>query len=265
VAAKNFYDLLEIGPTASADEVKRAFRQQIARYHPDKVQHLGDEFQQLAADRAAELTEAYRILSDARRRAEYDGELSGAATTAGSPEAPRRAPASPSGAQPEPMSDGPPVGKGPAFLHERATRDEFVRKAAIGRFRQAIAAVGGDYSETSARGFDGAWLPKSKIFSRNTGPRLVVRFVSRVDGESVVSAWTHAIRWAPDADVCVFLMGAGMASASELASAVAEQRRKAARGRVIVVPVDARAWDAHLPTDAPPVAKTVVKQLRGGG
>ena len=35
---------------ASADEIKRAFRQQIARYHPDKVQHLGKEFQALAAD-----------------------------------------------------------------------------------------------------------------------------------------------------------------------------------------------------------------------
>jgi hypothetical protein len=56
-----------------------------------------------------------------------------------------------------------------------------------------------------------------------------------------------------------------MAAASELASAVAEQRRKPVRARVIIVPVDARAWDAHLPTDAPPIAKTVVKQLRGGG
>jgi len=68
VALKNYYQLLEIAPTSSADEVKRAFRQQIARYHPDKVQHLGREFQEMAADRAAELTEAYRILSDEGRR-----------------------------------------------------------------------------------------------------------------------------------------------------------------------------------------------------
>ena len=61
---KDYYGLLGVAPAASADEVKRAFRQQIARYHPDKVQHLGQEFQAMAADRAAELTEAYRILSD---------------------------------------------------------------------------------------------------------------------------------------------------------------------------------------------------------
>ncbi len=69
---KDYYQLLEIAASASADEIKRAFRSQIAKYHPDKVHHLGKEFQDMAADRAAELTEAYRILSDAGRRAEYD-------------------------------------------------------------------------------------------------------------------------------------------------------------------------------------------------
>src|SRR5438128_11229776 len=68
---KDYYALLEIASTSSADEVKRAFRSQIARYHPDKVQHLGKEFQAMAANRAAELTEAYRILSDDPRRVEY--------------------------------------------------------------------------------------------------------------------------------------------------------------------------------------------------
>ena len=52
MALKNYYQLLEIAPAAPADEVKRAFRLQIARYHPDKVQHLGAEFQAMAAGRA---------------------------------------------------------------------------------------------------------------------------------------------------------------------------------------------------------------------
>ena len=72
MALTNYYELLEIAPDASADEVKKSFRAQIARYHPDKVQHLGKEFQSMAAERAAGLTEAYRILSDEGRRAEYD-------------------------------------------------------------------------------------------------------------------------------------------------------------------------------------------------
>jgi DnaJ-class molecular chaperone len=54
-----YYDLLQVGPAAPADEIKRAFRREIAKYHPDKVQHLGTEFQEIAATKAAELTQAY--------------------------------------------------------------------------------------------------------------------------------------------------------------------------------------------------------------
>ena len=50
MAVKNYYELLDLAPTATSDEIKRAFRLQIARYHPDKVQHLGKEFQDMAAD-----------------------------------------------------------------------------------------------------------------------------------------------------------------------------------------------------------------------
>ena len=42
MAANTYYELLELTPQASADDIKRAFRAQIAKYHPDKVQHLGE-------------------------------------------------------------------------------------------------------------------------------------------------------------------------------------------------------------------------------
>ena len=54
---KTYYELLSVAPGVSADEIKSAFRREIARYHPDKVQHLGTEFQEIAAVRASELTE----------------------------------------------------------------------------------------------------------------------------------------------------------------------------------------------------------------
>ena len=94
MSQKTHYEHLELPPTASADEIKKAFRALIARYHPDKVQHLGKEFQDMAADRAAELTEAYRILSDAGRRADYDRML-GAAPAAPPPSAAKPAPSPP--------------------------------------------------------------------------------------------------------------------------------------------------------------------------
>ena len=57
--------LLGIALPAPIDEVKRAYRRQISRYHPDKVHHLGEEFQVLAAEKSAQLTEVYRRLLEA--------------------------------------------------------------------------------------------------------------------------------------------------------------------------------------------------------
>ena len=72
---KTYYEMLDVAPAASVDEIKRAFRREIAKYHPDKVQHLGKEFQEIAAIKAAELTQAYKTLSDETLRAEYDALL----------------------------------------------------------------------------------------------------------------------------------------------------------------------------------------------
>ena len=69
---KTYYELLDLPGTATLDDIKRNFRREIAKYHPDKVQHLGKEFQDIAAVKAAELTQAYKTLSDDMLRAEYD-------------------------------------------------------------------------------------------------------------------------------------------------------------------------------------------------
>jgi len=271
VALKNYYGLLAIESTASPEEVKRAFRHEIARYHPDKVQHLGREFQEMAAERAAELTEAYRILSDEGRRAEYDrtrqavagGEPSGGGVRVrpDAPPSPPHTPPEAAAAEPASSSTGEP------FTHERAGRDEFVRKATMSRFRQALDAVKADaYNESQLRGFDVACVPKPKLFRRTRPPRLLGRFVPRVDGEAVADAWTQAARWAGTSndDVCVFLVGPSMTSRRELEDAIGVQRRKGARGNVTLIPIDSRDWSAHIPTDAPLLARNLLARLRGG-
>jgi curved DNA-binding protein CbpA len=271
---KDYYGLLEIEPTASHDDVKRAFRLQIARYHPDKVQHLGREFQAMAADRAAELTEAYRILSDQDRRGEYDRSR-GASAPAAPPSAQPQPPAPPPTA---PAPEAPPQAGAPAqpggskgewFSQERATRDEYVRKAMLGRFRQAFAlAMGEDYDESPARGFDLAFAPKAKLFGRGKGPRLLGRFVSCVDAGAVADTWAQIGKLhAPSSEeVCVFLMGSAMAPRRELEDAISAQRRKArgAGAKVSLIPVDTRVWDAHIPIDAPAVVKNLLARLRAG-
>lgn len=61
--AKDYYKILGVEKTASADEIKTAFRRLAHKYHPDKG---GDEA------KFKEVSEAYQVLSDTKKRAEYD-------------------------------------------------------------------------------------------------------------------------------------------------------------------------------------------------
>jgi hypothetical protein len=61
------YALLEIPRTASADEIKTAYRRAVTRYHPDKVAHLGKEFQELAHRKLLAIQQAYETLAGPRR------------------------------------------------------------------------------------------------------------------------------------------------------------------------------------------------------
>ena len=269
MAFKTYYDLLEIPPTSSSDEVKRAFRLQIARYHPDKVHHLGKEFQEMAAERAAELTEAYRILTDEAKRAEYDQSIAaggGQVTPAPRPSAAAPTDAPPA-APPRRAPEEPAVPLGKQFTQERASRDEFVRKATVNRVRQALDAVGGGYDETEARGFDIACVPKNRMFGRSKNPRLLGRFVSTLDREAVADAWLQAAKWGDSAkdDVCVLLMGTSLAPAGELAGEIANQRRRSRGAKLTLIPVDASIWSAHMPLDAPDIAKSLIARLKSGG
>jgi uncharacterized membrane protein YkvA (DUF1232 family) len=56
------YEVLGVARGASIDEVKNAYRKLANKYHPDKVNHLGDEFKELANKRFKEIQEAYQEL-----------------------------------------------------------------------------------------------------------------------------------------------------------------------------------------------------------
>ncbi len=64
-SAINYYDLLQINPRAEIEAIERVYRILAARYHPDNRQ-TGDP------QRFRLLTEAYEVLRDPARRAEYD-------------------------------------------------------------------------------------------------------------------------------------------------------------------------------------------------
>ena len=64
---KDYYRILGVAETASADEIKRAYRKLAKKYHPDANQQDA-----AAAERFKEVGEAYGVLSDAPKRAQYD-------------------------------------------------------------------------------------------------------------------------------------------------------------------------------------------------
>lgn len=63
----DFYNVLGIHRDATAPEIKRAYRELVMRWHPDRNQ--GDP---IAEARFKTIAEAYRVLSDPRERAKYD-------------------------------------------------------------------------------------------------------------------------------------------------------------------------------------------------
>jgi DnaJ like chaperone protein len=60
------YKILEIDPSASDDEVRKAYRRMAMKYHPDKVSHLGEEFQKSAKEKFQRLQQAYENIKRSR-------------------------------------------------------------------------------------------------------------------------------------------------------------------------------------------------------
>ena len=71
VARKDFYEVLGVEKKASAEEIKKAYKKLVYKYHPDK-NSASKEQQEQAEKKFKEVTEAYDVLSDAQKRKRYD-------------------------------------------------------------------------------------------------------------------------------------------------------------------------------------------------
>jgi molecular chaperone DnaJ len=67
MAKRDYYDVLGVSRTASADEIKKAYRRLAMKYHPDRNKGDGD-----TGGKFKEAKEAYEVLRDSDKRAAYD-------------------------------------------------------------------------------------------------------------------------------------------------------------------------------------------------
>ena len=67
MAKRDYYEVLGIVKSASADEIKKAYRKLALKYHPDRNKN-----DKTAEAKFKESSEAYHVLSDKERRTNYD-------------------------------------------------------------------------------------------------------------------------------------------------------------------------------------------------
>ncbi len=60
------YKILEIDPAVTDAEVKKAYRKMATKYHPDKVHHLGEDFQKIAEEKFKKVNSAYQDIKKER-------------------------------------------------------------------------------------------------------------------------------------------------------------------------------------------------------
>ncbi len=63
---QSWHEILGVSPAAGVDEIRDAYKHLVSKYHPDKVDSLGQELKDLAERKIKDITAAYREAMQAR-------------------------------------------------------------------------------------------------------------------------------------------------------------------------------------------------------
>ena len=68
----NYYDILGVSRDASENDIKKAYRKAAIKWHPDRWTSKSESEQKNAEEKFKEIAQAYEVLSDSNKRAQYD-------------------------------------------------------------------------------------------------------------------------------------------------------------------------------------------------
>lgn len=244
--------LLGIALPASIDEVKRAYRRQISRYHPDKVHHLGEEFQVLAAEKSAQLTAVYRRLLEANGSDERIDDVAGPTATRG--EEPGV----------EDISAPPPVNRMSTWQAVAAGCPSLILTAAIDRVSQAVRLTLPRLDEFAVPGFSGAWRTRADwrgLLKRRAIEGVLLRVAAGdVPVERQRAARIRHLVSGVDGTIVIFDLVVGPLAIEPPPSSSTRPSR--GERDVHVVTLDAMTWKARMPVVAPAIAHLVLARVR---
>ena len=251
---KDYYQVLRISRQAGATEVKRAYRRQISRYHPDKVHHLGEEFQVLAAEKSAQLTEVYHRLLEANGSDERIEDVV-------MPDAsPREEPRVGDAAMP------PPVNRMSSWQAVAAGCPTLILTAAIDRVSQAVRLTLPRVDEFAVPGFSGAWRTRADwrgLLKRRPIEGVLLR--AAADDVPADRHRTTRIRHlvpGVDGAIVVFDLTVGPLPVDTQPSSSVRQASSRGERDVYCVTLDAMTWKARTPSEAPPIAHLILARVR---
>lgn len=241
--------LLGIALPASIDEVKRAYRRQISRYHPDKVHHLGEEFQVLAAEKSAQLTEVYRRLLESNGSDERVEDVTVPAATARE--------------EPRVEDPPPPVNRMSSWQAVAAGCPSLILTAAIDRVSQAVTLTLPRVDEFEVPGFSGAWRTRADwrgLLKRRPIDGVLLR-VAADDVERQRPGRIRHLVSGVDGAIVIFDLVVGPL-ASQAPSPPGTRPSPRGERDVYVVTLDAMTWKARMPPEAPATAHLVLARVR---